>query len=241
MRVGLVGAGRLGTALACRLPARIGWIADIDRRRAEVLAREVSALAVSSDELFRDCRVILLAVPPAAVETLMVESGSRLAADAVVFDLATGVDTKRLRRRGLPPSGRLAGLKPIVQAYAFGHGAGAVFVLDPEDRDLRDVAAGIVEPAGSVVIGDTARVREINNAATRAALRLVYELQSEIRPLSMDPQWIAAALHTVAAGTIQDWPPGQPNDYLRDRLRELNLCCDWSAGTVEPAAGNGRP
>jgi predicted short-subunit dehydrogenase-like oxidoreductase (DUF2520 family) len=81
MKVGIIGAGLVGSAMALKLYRRQGYelkiIASRSVAKAEALAARVGAVAGTSREVVKTCELVLIATPDRVIEPLV----SQLAAD----------------------------------------------------------------------------------------------------------------------------------------------------------------
>ncbi len=92
-RVGLIGIGLMGTALAERLLAAnfnvLGWDLSADRR--EVLATIGGAVAASSEEVLATCHRVILSLPShESVSAVLQSAEAVLRAGQIVIDTSTG-------------------------------------------------------------------------------------------------------------------------------------------------------
>lgn len=220
-QVGVLGTGRLGRALAPRLRERFAVsVYDTDVRLAKQHAKQHDLTFRYADDLLAEADVLVLCVPPEEIVPVLrgVEDGA--AAPPVCVNTATSVDTPNLvRELGLRRT-KVVGLKPVGQFTAIHHRLPVVFVTASAGEDLallRQVFGGI----GDVCTGEELRVGDLNRVATTHALRFCQDLLAAVRPLAGEESWARSALHSVAAGTILDFPPAEDNDYTRRLLAEI--------------------
>jgi pyrroline-5-carboxylate reductase len=112
-RIAIIGGGRIGEALLSGLLSS-GW-SDIivtsrrPERVAELHERHgVEATTVNADAV-RDARIVVLAVKPQDIDSLLEEIGPLLSIEQTVVSVAAAVTTKRIERR-------LADGVPVVRA-----------------------------------------------------------------------------------------------------------------------------
>lgn len=237
--VGILGAGRLGRALAARISVRLPTVvSDIDEAPARSFAAGAAISFGDPPALGRRCDVVLVCVPPEQVAGAI---ASCAAAGPLYASLATSLRTRDLladpRLCGLA----VAGLKPVCQYTAIAHGLPTVFVTASAGHVplLQEVVGGI----GSVIAVPPPTedaVGRINRAATLAALRACASLQEELAEFAAYPDLAMAAIRNVLAGTALDYPPGPGNSYTAALLETLRA--ERAGRKASPVnAGPGRP
>jgi hypothetical protein len=220
-RLGIVGTGRLGRALALRL--REGFevaVFDADLRTGKQFAKQSGLIFLYEHDLACFADALLLCTPADQVGPVVRRLEGGDGPYPLCVNMATAVDTSRLPRELGLEKVRVVGLKPIGQYTAIQHGLPAAFVSanasDEEHARLEAVFGSI----GRVHRGDELAVRDLNRTATRLALRFCLAFQDAVGPL-VDDSWVRAALRNVAVGTILDFPPSQDNAYTSQLLKEI--------------------
>jgi hypothetical protein len=222
--VGILGAGRLGRALANRISPRLRTaISDCDSGAA------VSGLPFHDPPgLAERCDVILVCVPPSQVAAAIASCSHP---GPVYLNMATSVRTSALASDPRLGGLTIAGFKPICQYLAIGSGAPTVFVTSAAAKLqlLREVAGDLGPVTLVSEIAEDA-VGAVNRIATLAALRACTALDAELRDgtdpgvaaLAGTPGVVAAAISNVLAGTALDYPPDPANPYIAALLQTLN-------------------
>jgi pyrroline-5-carboxylate reductase len=174
--IGIIGFGMMGEALGRCLFGRVGegrpacplagelicW--DIDAARVSAAASLGARLANSSSELARESAVIIIAVKPADVETVLREIASDLSAEKIVISIAAGVPCSKLSEWACPPEVRracpegterrerpqLIRAMPNILA-AVGEASIAVASDSPCTPEALDTAEKLLSAAGKVV------------------------------------------------------------------------------------------
>src|SRR5437870_4748368 len=96
--VGIIGTGRLGGALARRLPRHLDLrLTDIVAERANEVAMQIGKRANAIQDVFREASVVLLTLPPDAVVPVVSEYGHLLRRDSWLINMATSVPTHQVR------------------------------------------------------------------------------------------------------------------------------------------------
>jgi pyrroline-5-carboxylate reductase len=216
----MVGAGRLGKAIAMRLAGRVKfYIADGIREKAEALARASGGIAMSVEDVFRDANIVMMIVPPDQIVSLAETHSEIMQPGALLLNMATSVPTSEVQRQVSRRDIHVMAVKPIGQAHAIEHGGKAVFVVNGHDAVHIKAVSDLLRPIGPCIAGDEMLVQYINAAATRAGLKMIMELWEELIPISFADEILDVAIQTVAVGTIQDFPPKEPNPYISEQLK----------------------
>jgi hypothetical protein len=221
-RFGIVGAGRLGGALAFRLAAEGHEVLLHDREEGAVrVASSARLQVVSPGRLLREADPILLCLPASEVAPFLRRHRPAVPGGVRVLNLATAVSTRELRASGAAEGWPIVAFKLVGQFRAVRLGLPALFVTEPqEDADLERLRAWFA-PLGEVTVGDEEVVAPLNRAATRAALELCLELRRRAAGFPLGHPLLAAALRHLAAGTLVDFPPQPADAYAQDLLREI--------------------
>jgi len=166
--IGIIGFGMMGEALgrclfghlgegrpACPLAGElICW--DIDAARVSAAASLGARLANSSSELARESAVIIIAVKPADVETVLREIASDLSAEKIVISIAAGVPCSKLSEWACPEGTERRERPQLIRAMpnilaAVGEASIAVASDSPCTPEALDTAEKLLSAAGKVV------------------------------------------------------------------------------------------
>jgi len=219
--VGIAGAGRMGEAIARRLPQNTKLIlSDRIKKKAQKVAREVKAKTETNEKLFSRSDIILLLVPPSEVIPLVKRSGGFIKKGAILVNMATGISTAKVRKAAGRRDIRVIGAKPVGQWRALSKGEGAVFILSGRGPSASRPLMRLLRSMGKVVSGDDALAGRINRLATRYSLSAAARLRKRLKKMGVTEDMINAALKNVAAGTIQDYPPKGKNEYISSLLKK---------------------
>ena len=134
-KIGFIGTGNMGGALAAAA-VKSGhsiFLTDKDTKKAEALAAESSATAVSTEELISSCDMVFLGVKPQILPAVAKEIGGLVAhrgGELCLVSMAAGVTLTQLD--GFFPDTKIIRIMPNTPAsvgegvilYALGQGAG---------------------------------------------------------------------------------------------------------------------
>lgn len=155
-RIGFVGAGNMATALlrgllrAGRLTADQVRFSEIDRAKREQFATNHGVIATANNaELSAWASVLVLAVKPQTLPSVLEECSTRLNPQALVLSIAAGVRTSTLSQ-ALPSGTRIVRAMPNTPALV---GAGATAICagpGATNADL-ELAQGLFDAVGRTV------------------------------------------------------------------------------------------
>ena len=213
-KAGILGAGRLGKALALRLREKCEVaIFDTSAKLAKQFAKQNGLIFLYEEDLCLFSDFLVLAVPPSAVEEVARRVEAREKGVSLLLNTATSTHTAEIAARLSLRRTRLVGFKPIGQFAAIQQGIKVVFVTaHSNETDLAFLSEAFSD-VGLIRHGDERSVQTLNREATRLALRFGGELTAAMQSITADPEWIASALRGCAAGTILDYPPDPANTY----------------------------
>lgn len=237
-RIGILGAGRLGKALALRLRDKNEVaVADINPKLTKQFTKQNGLTFLLEDDLYASSDLAILCVPPGEIESVVRRIDERNSGVTMILNTATGIDTPALiGRLGLRRT-TLIGLKPIGQFTAIQYGVPVVFVTahsEPADLTfLSNVFSGV----GVIRRGDEKIVQVLNREATRLALEFGRAFLKAVQPIAADSEWELSALRSCAGGTILDYPPEARNPYTSALLTQMG---NEPGSSVEMHLENGR-
>jgi pyrroline-5-carboxylate reductase len=154
MKIGFIGAGNMGSALASAASKSEGaelYVSDVNKEKAAVLAESLSAKATDNEEIAKICDYIFLAVKPKFVSEVLSEIGTILEGrdNFTVVSMAAGVNLSSLNAM-VKKEARIIRIMPNTPV-AVGKGiiltAGNSLVTESELLDFKRLlsAAGDVE------------------------------------------------------------------------------------------------
>ena len=101
MKIGFIGAGNMGGALATAAAKAVGGaclrIADANTEKAAALAAQIGATVVYNATVAAQCDYIFLGVKPQMMKDMLTDLKPSLQADAVLITMAAGLTTDQIR------------------------------------------------------------------------------------------------------------------------------------------------
>jgi pyrroline-5-carboxylate reductase len=202
MRVGLIGAGNMASALARGLGEPV-LVADVDARRAQALASETGGEAVASNaELARRADVIFLCHKPDQLAEVAAEIADAAAGKAIVSILG-GVPIARLREAY--PDRPVIRLMPNVAVET----RRGVICMSPGPDvpvDLRTWLVELLERAATVVELPERLMEAATAAMGTAPAYVAYVVEAQVDAavrLGLPPDVAAVLVNETTAGTAE--------------------------------------
>ena len=189
-KVGFVGAGNMGEALikglteASLVPAEAIYATDVRLERMRELDRQYGIQVASSNpDVVRHADVVILAVKPQIIDTVLREIAPAVTRRKLVISIAAGVATGKLRA-GLGKDARLIRVMPNTPALVR-EGVTAIAKSDGLEPGDLDTAGEIFSAVGRVVVLDE-------------------ELMDAVTGLSgSGPAYVAVVIESLADGGVK--------------------------------------
>jgi pyrroline-5-carboxylate reductase len=215
--VGIVGAGRMGRALAVRIAMDRAPVV-VSRRPDALELTDGSTLPVCTDPAaLGDCAVVLLAVPAGEVAAALAWIRPHLGSDVLVVNPATELATSELDGTGV----RLVGCKIIGQSGQIERGVPAALVVDGATGAERLALTTALRRVGAVLEAPESLVATVNDRVARRMIAAQLELARELDDLGVPPAAREAAVGNLAVGVWQAVAAGDTGPYLTRLVAEL--------------------
>lgn len=220
MKVAIVGAGRMGTLVASRVPGSYRKVIISRRRQSAVaLADEVGGIASDQLSAVRGCPVVLLVVPGSAVVPLVQDLQPHLDDNALLVNMATDVGTADLAETF--PDLQFAAAKIIGHAREMAHGSPGVILLDRVNPEQEELLASILGGIGPVIRDDENKVRQANTAVAEEMVRAEIALRRRLEQLGLDPELIRVAVKTTGPGILRSLGDGDAGPFVQEVIRRV--------------------
>ncbi len=225
MRIGIVGTGRMGTALAKRLRNSLELVLyDSNYELAATRAKEYSVTAVGRLTELDGLDAIILAIQDNKVLDC-INDFRQASIEANIVSIATNISQLSLQKM----SGQgiyCISAKMIAQADEMAAGERPVVVISPGPSKLVRLAAAIFSSIGDVMVDDSEIVRTINSIAVEKAVEAAVMIEDQLCAAGFrNPAIIRAALRQVAAGVVKAYSSNNLGPFAREiaaRVREEN-------------------
>ena len=221
MRIGMIGAGRMGRILAARMALEHEVVIyDADVSGAKKVADDLRLTGVASlAEMNVD--VVVLAVPDSAVESCIMKLRD-VDKPWKVFSVATNISREMLAAMAEEKVSCL-NVKIIGHAGEMSRGQNPVVVIDEGAIDIVRGAQQIFASVGTVLVGNADQVKRINSVATEEALKAAVAIERELLLAGItDPEKLRGALSQVAPGVLRSYAEDDLGPFARGIVKALH-------------------
>lgn len=220
MKVAILGAGRLGSLLASRIPGSYRRVI-IGRRkqRAAALADEVGGIASDQLSAVRGCNVVLLAVPGPAIPVILPELVPHLEPNALVVNMATDLDTNEIAEQF--PRIRCVAAKLIGHAREMAHGAPGIVMLDGVTAAEEELLADMLGNLGPVIKDREEKVRQANTAVAEEMVKAERSLRARLLELGLEEDLIRIAIKTTGPGVLRSLSDNDAGPFVQEIIRRV--------------------
>lgn len=216
LRICIVGAGRMGRALATRVGTEHGVVL-VSRRPGRLRFADGRELAVGSDPAAATgCALVLLAVPAAEVAAAAGWVAPHVDPGAVAVNLATELPTSDVGVPGL----RTVGCKVIGQSGQIERGVPAALIADGATGPERTLLAMALGRVGVVLDGPEDLVARVNELVSRRMVTAQLDLIAALDAVGLPAGARDAALGNLAVGVWGAVAAGNTGPFLTRILEQ---------------------
>lgn len=222
LKVGIVGAGRLATLLATRLPKNCRKVVIGARKsQATSLADEVGGIAADHLGAVRGCPVVLIAIPGEAAMQAIEAIAAHLDSDALLVNMASELPTNEVI--AAVAHRRICAAKLIGQAREISLGSPGLVVLDyVEDREeelLRSLLGGL----GYIIRADESLVGVVTEIVARSVVRVDLTLRQQLREIGLKGAALDSVVSTLAPGMLHSLSDTTAAPFFKEAIRRANV------------------
>lgn len=233
LRVCVVGAGRMGRALATRVSAE-HEVVVVSRRPGRLRLGDGRELVVGSDPAAAvGCALVLLAVPAAEVAAAGGWVAPHVDAGALAVNLATEVPTSEVGVPGL----RTVGCKIIGQSGQIERGVPAALIADGATGPERTLLATALDRVGVVLAGPEDLVARVNDLVARRMVAAQLDLVAALDAAGLPAGARDAALGNLAVGVWSAVAAGNTGPFLTRIVEQARA----QASAFAASGPSGRP
>ncbi len=217
-KVGLVGIGRLGTALMkhwCENKIGIGVYHPSRLKADQFIQKFPNGYLVNRDELGRlDYLILALS----AKDTISFISGvlSSYTHKAHFVNMATTLYTKELKERF--SNIKITGIKYMGHSRdLLDYGNGLFITESPLTNELES----LFQYLGRVVIDSEETLNEVNKVATYHAIKASMEIESIMSEKGLSPDYVERALVSMAPQVMKSYYEGNLGHFAKEIIKEI--------------------
>jgi len=217
----VIGAGRMGSVLAERLPGSTKKIIiDKNFAKARLLADKVAGIPSDSLESASAADLIAVVLPAPAVNETLARLLNIARKGAVVLNMAT---TARIDR-SLPATRKdvfVVDAKIIGHAMSISRGEPAIIVVKCDDDNRFGLISSQMTGFHRVVQGDADLVEIINKTGSTEGLKAAVAVRKKLSQLDIPDEWIDVAIRTVCAGTMKSFTENDLGHFALELVKKL--------------------
>jgi glycerol-3-phosphate dehydrogenase len=219
--VAVIGAGRMGSAIAKQLPKETQKIIiDRDLSTAKMVASEVIGEYSSDIQDAKDADIVLLVLPAFAVQKAIETLASMMKSNSVIVNLATGanIDKKYSRRR---EDLSFIDAKIIGNANALKSGEPCIVVIRCDDLEIIAMLKKLFPGFYKVEQGDASLVETINTISAEGAIKTAISVKKELEEKNIPEEWITVSIGTVCTWTMKSFINGDLGHFALNIVKRL--------------------
>lgn len=217
LQVCVVGAGRMGRALATRLGGE-HEVVLVSRHPGRMTDGEGRVLDVGSDPAAASgCAIVLLAVPAPEVAAAAAWIAPHVDRTGLVVNLATELPTADVAVPGI----RLVGCKIIGQSTQIERGSPAALIAGSVTRTERALLSSVLGRVGVVIDAPEQLAAHVNDLVARRVIAAQLDLAAALDESGAPPQAREAALGNLAVGIWGAVASGNTGPFLTRIVEQL--------------------
>lgn len=220
MNVVVIGAGRMGSLVARKLPANVNKIVvDTDIDKAKSVAVEIGGTGGSDVSVAREADVIILTLPTEIIAPVAAQLAGVVRPDALVLNLATASDTSEALSKA--PGLVMVPAKIVGHAREIAAGTRPLVAVDAPSDVVLDLVRDLLRDFGSVVRGPEYLVRITNTIASEEGVKAALAMQERLKAAGVPEEWIIPAIQGPGAGTMRAYAAGDMGPFVRALVERL--------------------
>jgi pyrroline-5-carboxylate reductase len=221
LKVGIVGAGRLATLLATRLPTNCRKVVIGSRKsQAASLADEVGGIASDHFGAVRGCPVVFIAIPGEPAMQAFEEIVEHLDSDALlvnmVSELPTGEVIAALDHR------RICAAKLIGQAREISLGSPGLVVLDYVEEHEEELLRSLLSGLGCIIRADESLVGSVTEIVARSVVQVDLALRQQLSEIGLERIAHDSVITTLAPGMLRSLSDPTAAPFFKEAIRKAN-------------------
>lgn len=219
--IGIMGAGRMGEAVAQRLAGKVTLlINDVEREKAQRLAEKVGGKVVGLAELGK-APMIVMALPTSVMAEATASLKDVISADTLLLNIATSCP-KQVLIDVLGHDKQVVSVKFVGHAKEIIRGEDPCIVIDAPDEDTASQVAEIFKSfGGKVVFGSEEVVAKLNVLGATEAVRTALRIKAEMEKMGLPAELYEAAVRGVTAGTMKAYASGDMGPFVQEIVKKI--------------------
>lgn len=219
--MGLMGAGRMGEAVAQRLRGKaMLLINDVDQEKARNLAEKVGGQAVELDQLGK-APMIIMALPAEVMAEATASLKGVISADTLLLNIATSCP-KQVLIDVLGNAKQVVSVKFVGHAKEMLQGEDPTIVVDAPDEMTASKVTEVFKPLGKVILGSEEVVAQLNVLGATEAVRTALRIKAEMEKMGLPLDLYEAVIRGVTAGTMKAYASGDMGPFVQSLVEKIS-------------------
>lgn len=219
--VAVIGAGRMGSVIARRLPPDTKKIIiDTVPAKASELAEAVGGSWSVSPEQAGDADLIALVVPASAVSEILDKLRVLVKKGVVILNMATtfSIDPATAANR---PEVFMVDAKIIGHAASMSRGEPGIVVVKTDNAEVLSLIKQQMMGFADVVQGDADRVQAVNTIGSSEGIKAAVTVRKQLRTMDIPDAWIDVVIRSVCAGTMKAFTENDLGGFALELAKRL--------------------
>ncbi len=221
-RVGLVGIGKLGTALITHWDKKgitIGVYHPM-KSKAEQFVQNFQHGYILMESELTELDVLILALPATEVIPFIssLKIQSNLQQTPEIINMATNLPTREISSKF--PSLNVYGVKYMGHGRDLLEHGNGLFITEAA---LSKKSEELFRILGKVIIDSENCLTEVNKLATYFALKTAIDLETEFTKRRLSPEYLKRALTSLAPEVIRSYSNGTLGHFAKEIIEEIQL------------------
>ncbi|MDN3016365.1 NAD(P)-binding domain-containing protein [Paenibacillus sp. BSR1-1] len=216
MKAGLVGIGKLGTAMMAhwhRSSSPIGIYHPVKKKAEDFVQQFQNGYCLSKEEL-SNLDVLVLALP--ALRVIPFISSIRIKGSTTIINMATALQTNEIKSNF--PSLNIQGVKFMGHwKDLLEHGNGLFITESPLPPEIEDLYHSL----GKVKLDREDCLSEVNKLATYYAIKAAIEIEKDFSDRGISPEYVKRALTSLAPEVMRSYSEGNLGHFAMDIVKEV--------------------
>ncbi|MEH7331757.1 NAD(P)-binding domain-containing protein [Neobacillus drentensis] len=216
MKAGLVGIGKLGTAMMAhwhRSSRPIGIYHPVKKKAEDFVQQFQNGYCLSEEEL-SNLDVLVLALP--ALKVIPFISSLKIKGSTSLINMATSLHTNEIKSKF--PALNIHGVKFMGHwKDLLDHGNGLFITESPLTQKIED----IYQPLGKVILDREYCLTEVNKLATYYAIKAAIEIERDFSERGISSEYVKRALTSLAPEVMRSYSEGNLGHFAMDIVKEV--------------------
>lgn len=218
---GVVGAGRMGTIVANKLPDTTHKIiVDYEIDKAKDLADKVQGTYSNNYDILGNADIIALVLPTPVINKVLKQILDNVKPGAIILNMATTghIDNALKTIRN---DVDIIDAKIIGHAMSMSKGEPGALVIKCENEDKYNAIKEQFIYFGDVYQGDADLVEKIAVIGSTEGIRTAVTVRKKLEKMNIPKEWSDVVIRTVCAGTMKSYTENDLGHFAMELAKKL--------------------